>query len=267
MLNAATEAHRKYNLRVPLVPVVLLLLAAFLLPSRADDKTPPKPEVKSVSIMAVRVGHTEIIKVYGENLAPKEVKAAKNLLTVKLGESKATEGGDKSKGSRQVALEVVVPPNCPPDTYTLTLVNTDNTTAEAKIAVVPDTVLELPVKHPAGTFTKAMPLSGPSVGVTGTLNNDAPEVFKFEAKRGEKWRIELLAGRVGSAMDPVMRVRNSRHVSLAISAGDPKKDRIILFTVPEDGTYYIEFYDDQGRGGPTFVYRLSLHRIALESGR
>ena len=96
-----------------------------------------------------------------------------------------------------------------------------------------------------------------SIAITGNVEGDNPTTFRFEAKAGETWRFGVFAGRGGSALDPVLRVRDSRHFSLALAAGDPKKDLSLTFTAPTTGTYYLELMDEQSRGGGTFTYRLT----------
>jgi hypothetical protein len=59
-------------------------------------------------------------------------------------------------------------------------------------------------------------------------------------------------------MDPVVRLRDSRHIPLALSAGDKKKDRHLVFHVPADGAYYIELTEGESKGGAGIDYRLTI---------
>jgi hypothetical protein len=239
--------------RVPRGSIVFLLCLSSVVYGQG------KPEVKGTSPLGVSAGKTVRFVVVGENLAPKEV-SIKVPLVVKLVESKATEGEAKAKGSRQVVVEVTVPADCPRESYELTLVQPDNQKVTAQVAVTEGVVSELEVKKPNNSFAQAMPLTGTSVGVTGNLDNDQPALFRFEAKAGEMWEIVLLAGRGGSQMDAILRVRDGRRIARGMSAGHPKRDRRIGFRVPADGSYYIEVGDSQGRGGKEIAYRLSLIR-------
>ena len=219
----------------------------------------PKPEVKSVSALGLRAGRTTSLVIYGENLAPKEI-TVKPPLTVKLGEVKATDEKTKGKGSRQVAVEVTVPANCPRENFDLVLTQPDGAKANASIAIVDDAAQEIPIKKPAATFAQAMPIPGPSVALTGSLDGDTADVFRLDAKAGETWDISLLCGRGGSPLDPVLRVRDKRHFSLLLSAGDKKKDRHLVFKPTADGPYYIEITEGEARGGPEYAYRLTVTR-------
>ena len=105
-----------------------------------------------------------------------------------------------------------------------------------------------------------MALPGSSIAVLGQLDGDTADVVRFEGKAGETWDISLLSSRGGSLLDPILRVRDNRHMSLALSTGDKKKDRRIAFHVPADGTYYVEITEAEARGGAGFDYRLTLNR-------
>jgi hypothetical protein len=128
--------------------------------------------------------------------------------------------------------------------------------------VVAPAQAELEVKRPNATFAQAMPLpvEAASIAVAGALPGDTADLFRFEAKTDETWEIAVLAGRAGSPLDPIVRLRDARRVPLALAAGDEKKDRRLTFHAPADGTYFIELTDAENRGGPTYVYRLTLAR-------
>ncbi len=219
-----------------------------------------KPEVKAKSISYVVAGHAASVTLYGENLTPVSVKANKAHISVKLGAAKATEGDDKKKGSRQVTLDIVPAVDCPPDSVELTLAQADGGKALTQIAVVPDAAQEIKEVKPNGTFAQAMPLASDkgTVAVSGHVDGDSASSFRLDAHAGDVWRIGLFAGRGGSLLDPVLRVRDSRHMSLAIAAGDAKKDLSLAFTAPANGTYYIEIMDAESKGGGEYTFRLLL---------
>ena len=245
--------------RVPRVPRGLLCLC--LLVCAVVVRAEGKPEIKAKSVNYIPAGHAATITLYGENLTPNSVKADKPQVTVKLGAAKATEGDDKKKGSRQVVVEITTGANCPAENVELTLAQADGGKVTTQISIVEDAAKEVAAKKPNTSYAEAMPLAlgdgASSLAVTGNVEGDNPATFRFEAKAGETWRFGVFAGRGGSALDPVLRVRDSRHFSLALAAGDPKKDLALTFTAPAPGTYYLELMDDQSRGGGTFTYRLT----------
>ena len=249
----------------PFLPVLILLCLTILSGAHADDKDKPKPEVKGTSLLALRAGQTATLFVYGDNLAPTTI-TAKPPLVVKMGEVKDTDADTaKARGGakKQVAVEVSAPADCPPDVYELTLVHEGDQKPTARIAIVAPAGAEMEVKRPNATFAQAMPLpaDATSVAVTGALTGgDTADLFRFTAKAGETWEITVLAGRAGSPLDPIVRVRDARRIPLALAAGDDKKDRRLTFRAPAEGVYFVELTDAENRGGPTFVYRLTVAR-------
>ena len=240
-----------------------LLLCLLCLAGRHAQAEPPKaeaprPEIKSVAPKAVQAGRTTTVLIYGENLTTKEITVAKLPLKAKLIEIKATDPKLKLPGSKLVTLEVTVGANCALESAELTLVQTDGTKVTAPLAVVENVVQEIVVKKPAETYKQAMPVPGPSVAITGQMNGNVPDLFRLDAKAGETWNLAVTCGRMGSMMDPVLRLRDSRHIPLALSAGDKKKDRRLVFHVPADGAYYIELTDGESKGGAGYDYRLTL---------
>ncbi len=251
------------------------LVASSISLSGAEDK--PKAALKDPPLLIVQAGHTLTVTLYADNLTPKTVTVNKPPLRVKLVEARPTEGEAKKRGGVQITLALTAPADCPRAAYVLTFddgrddgkpakkagdAKKDEKEAEAKVtrpvAVVDETATELDVKKPNATFAQAMPLAGSSVAVRGALDNDAPALFQFEAKAGETWDISLVAGRAGSELDALLRLRDTRHTALALSAGDPKKDRRLLFRAPKDGTYTLEILEAEGKGGPAYAYRLTL---------
>ncbi len=240
------------TLRVPHGLLCLLLSCA------ATVRAEGKPEIKSKSVSYVVAGHAASVTLYGENLTTTSVKANKARMSVKLGAAKATEGDDKKKGSRQVTLDIVPAADCAPENVELTLTQADGGKALTQIAVVPDAAQEVKEVKPNGTYAQAMPLTADkgTLAVSGHVDGDNAAIFRLDARAGDTWRLGLFAGRGGSPLDPVLRVRDSRHLSLGIAAGDAKKDLSLTFTAPATGTYYVEIMDAESRGGGEYTFRL-----------
>lgn len=219
-----------------------------------------KPEVKSTSFAVVKTGQAATVTIFGENLAPTSAQSANSKLSAKLGTVKATDAADKAKGSKQLTLDVSAAADCPRGPIEVTLVQ-GTEKPKFLIDVVEPSTQELTPKRPCNTFPTAMPLNGSSVAITGNLNGDSPDLFRFDAKTGETWEITVAAGGAGSPLDAVLRLRNARRIPLAISAGSEKQDRRIAYKVPADGIYYIEISENEAKGGPEYMYRLMLKKL------
>lgn len=93
------------------------------------------------------------------------------------------------------------------------------------------------------------------------------EVFKFEGKAGEAIVAEVVARRLDSPLDSVLRLTDSKGRQLAYN--DDRDDRsdglhthhadsYLTATLSSDGTYFIHIGDIQRNGGPGYAYRLRL---------
>ncbi len=240
---------------------VLFLLA--MTSAYADDppkKEAPKPEIKSVFPRGVRAGRTTLLTLYGENLNPKEVSVSKTKTQVKLIGSKATDEKLKARGSREIDLSVTIPADAPPENIELNFIQTDGTKFTGSLCIVDDVEIEVEIKKPADTVAKAFALPGVSVAITGELIGDKADYVQFQAKQGETWNISVLAGRGGSDMDAILRIRDARKRPVALSIGPTRKDRRLAFKPTSDGTFYIELTEADAKGGPKFLYRLTVNK-------
>ena len=113
---------------------------------------------------------------------------------------------------------------------------------------------------------KAQPITIPA-GISGRI--EAPsdiDHYSFEAKKGETFSLEVVARRVQSSLDSMLRITNDKSGGL-IENDDARIGRLTnsdswieSWTAPTDGKFYIEIRDLHLRGGPEFVYYLKATR-------
>ena len=93
------------------------------------------------------------------------------------------------------------------------------------------------------------------------------DVFRFEGKAGQKLVAEVMARRLGSPLDSIVKLSDASGHQLAVNDdhGDPGSglethhaDSFLEAALPADGSYYITIADVQGHGGPDYAYRLRL---------
>jgi hypothetical protein len=98
--------------------------------------------------------------------------------------------------------------------------------------------------------------------ITGRI--DVPgdvDVYQFQAKKGQKLFFQVEARRLGSPLDPVLRLADAAGKTLVEvddtgPARSASRDAELTFTVPEDGKYHVEVRDLHAEGQPRAVYRL-----------
>jgi hypothetical protein len=114
----------------------------------------------------------------------------------------------------------------------------------------------------AANRTPSTALSIPVPGVaSGRIDAETSEFFRIAVKAGQRVAIEVLARRIGSALDPVIMmhdVKSGREIPSLYSDDSPgcQTDCRLTHTFKEGGEYLIEVRDSTHRGGPDFWYRL-----------
>ena len=168
-----------------------------------------KPRLKDITVFGLVAGQTTTLTLTGENLAPSAV-TVKGPLQVKLLDTKPTTA----------TVEVVVPADCPPESFELTLVHPKDSPT-LKLPVLPAAAQEVTVKKPLNRFDQAFVLTpSPSIAVQTNLDNDQPHLYQLTLTRGEKWEILVTGARSPlSDLDPLLRVRDSHHLMLTMTAG------------------------------------------------
>lgn len=83
------------------------------------------------------------------------------------------------------------------------------------------------------------------------------DFFKFTAKKDQSFQIRVFANSIGSPLDPVLSIYNSKMAGVGSNDdADGTKDSRIDFKAPQDGEYFIRITDMLSRGGADFVYRI-----------
>jgi len=97
------------------------------------------------------------------------------------------------------------------------------------------------------------------VAFNGIINQNGDEDwFRFTAKKGQVWEVNVYAQGIRSPLDAVLNVYDKDGRGLANNDDSGSPDSYLRFTVPADGEFFIRVTDHLGRGGPNFVYRAEL---------
>jgi hypothetical protein len=84
------------------------------------------------------------------------------------------------------------------------------------------------------------------------------DIWTVQAHRGQSITAEVCAARLGSPLDSRLEVRDPHGKRIAENDDFFGADSFLRFTAPEDGKYEVRIHDTQFRGGPAYVYRLTL---------
>ena len=98
------------------------------------------------------------------------------------------------------------------------------------------------------------------VTVTGTLYGPDRDVYRFEGKQGEQLVFEVEARRVGSGVDPLIRLLDAREREIASNDDAPGLDVDCRLDVllPDNGPYYVVIHDSRFSEQTDNFYRLKI---------
>ena len=133
----------------------------------------------------------------------------------------------------------------------LTPLGTTNT-ATLLVGRVPEVAEVEPNGPPGGPQALTLPAT-----VNGVLEKDDVDRYRFEARAGQRLVFEATASRIGSTLDPVLRVMDASGHELARSRGSARPDAMLAHTFAADGSFVVEVSDVLHGGGPGYFYRLT----------
>ena len=164
----------------------------------------------------------------------------------------------------EARYEILVPSHAPDGIHAVRL-----TTSAGLSSLQPLMIDRLPSRPE--TPGNQSPSSATSIefntAVEGAVDELTHDYFRFHATKGQRISIEVVAQRLGSRLDPVLRLLDESGRELAYSDDDPAvgADSRIAVTAPKDGAYLIELRDINYGGGLGFRYRLRVGDFAVAS--
>ena len=171
------------------------------------------------------------------------------------------EGHDPN-ADNVVVFEGDVPAEVVPGVYAARLI-TDQGASASQLVVVDD-LPNVALTAESENLATAQALST-DVSVTGQLNAVKPRFFKVSLTAGQNLSVEVLARRLNSELDPVVRVTNDSGAEVAFCDDIPgmQGDTGLKFTAETDGEYVIELRDVKYSGGGRHYFHLRIGDFEL----
>lgn len=111
------------------------------------------------------------------------------------------------------------------------------------------------------SIQSAQAVSLPAV-LTGAIHNAGEaDFFKFHARKGQRMIFEVMASRIGSAMDSSLYLYDPAGKEAAHDEDSNGLDSLIDYTVPVEGWYTLRIQDLEYRGGGNYFYRIRAGEI------
>lgn len=238
------------GIRFPvLLAGVTLLLGAG--PMRAASPAPPV--IDRVSPLGLCPGKSMAITLTGNNLD----KVAALWTTFPSDATKI----DAQSGPGQVSFLVTVPPGVPAAVGALRVIGSNGISRLRLVAL----------DHgPAGTAAgntnreTAWPLEAPQI-IDAAVPRLGFHYYRVAARAGEQIHAEVVAQRIGSKLDPVIRLLNASGRELQYADDSPgiAPDCLLNWRATAGGDYFLEVRDIEYGGGPDYGYRLRFGTFSL----
>jgi hypothetical protein len=241
----ATDAMPLHRSPALLVFVVLCSFAA------AVQAQPPS--ITGLAPLAVRPGEAVDLKVQGANLA-----GAAMLWTSFPCETSLAPGIEgNGANNAEVTWRVTAPEALPVGVHGVRVV-TPRGVSPLRLIVVDD-LPSVPQSADNKTAETPQPLE-PPVAVDGRMGNLERHYYRFQAAAGQRVSFEVLARRIGSALDPMIRLLDAagRELAYCDDVVGLTGDAQLSHTFAESGQYVLELRDIRYQGGDNHHYRLRI---------
>lgn len=255
------------RIRLAPIPFIVCLVAVPRSDGQPKDKPKePPPQPLYALQLAADPGKTTKLTLRGLNLeTATELRLGEPKSSGKvLGKGRKTPVSNQMTpqlvGDTEIDVEVTLPADVPGGIVPLTLVGPGGEGKPITILVNDDTA-RVPEKEPNDGFKEAMRLTTPVVVVAAFQKPQDADVYRIDGKAGEKYRIEVQAGRFGSPADALVTLYDAD--GRTVATGEPAadgKDQVLRVTLPRDGGYFVSVLEGFDQGGPMFVYRLAVRR-------
>jgi hypothetical protein len=164
------------------------------------------------------------------------------------------------KDSTNFRARVEVPPDAPLGLHRLRLATGQGLSNFRAFAV--DALPQVQGTDANHSPATAQPVPVPCV-VVGRVDAETSNFFKVTVAAGQRLSFEVLGRRLGSALDPLLRLhdaRTGRELPRAYSDDAPglQTDARLTHTFPEAGDYLIEVRDTTYKGGADYWFRLRI---------
>ena len=187
-----------------------------------------RPVITTVTPRGLQTGAKTRVTITGTTLQNANVFLSERLATTTIVES---------TNSKLVA-DVVVPPTATPGFYPLRVYGEAGLSKPVVVAV--DRMKELTWSSTSVEKPAALPAA-----FSGTVAGTQEVKIWFNGKKGQRVVADVESQRLGSNLDPVVEIKNSRGTPLGLEwrKHELHGDTRVEVTLPADGTYFVELHD------------------------
>jgi hypothetical protein len=216
------------------------------------------PSISVVSPQGFAPGQSLSVKISGGNLAG----ATQLWTSFPATSGLSTESPDNGKQPNEVTFEVTVPAETPPGIHGLRVV-TERGVSPLKLIVV-DALPVVAHGNQNKSFDAAQEVSLPCA-IEGHVDNLSRVYYRFKAEANQRIAFEVQARRLGSPLDPMIRLFDASGRELAWSDDElgTQGDCRLIREFQSPGEYVIELSDSRYQGSGNHRFRLRIGDFPL----
>lgn len=169
--------------------------------------------------------------------------------------------GEKREGNR-LRLRIDIPPETPVGIGAIRATGPGGLSNLALFLID-----DLAARSPGANNTSVESASAiePPCAIDSRTAADRRSYYSFKARAGQRLSFEVMAQRIGSQLDPILRILDHSGREVAFNDDSAGADSQLAWRCEKEGEYLIELRDVIYRGGDDFTYRLRAGDFPLVS--
>jgi hypothetical protein len=239
-----------------IVRFVIVMALGWIAAFERDAASSP-PEIKNITPFGAGRGVASEITINGSHLTGNPRLIAPFGFQVK-----GPAGGSEAANWK---LKLAIDPNVAVGVYPVRVQTEDGISNPFLFAV--GQLPQVAEKEENSTFEVAQPISDPPVVVEGQVPDNDVDFFRFRGLKGQKIVVDAQCARIGSGIDPTIRLTTAGAARTYIASADDTPglltDARLTAVLPEDTDYVVEISDSRYQGAGRPVYRLLIGAVPM----
>jgi hypothetical protein len=241
-----------------LAPAVAILLPSLIQALGTDANAAP-PQIGTLAPLGVRRGVVNEVTFGGSNLAGNPRLIAPFDFQFEPQPAPAKSDAASWKIKLTIAADVAI------GVYPIRIQTDDGISSPFLLAV--GQLPQLAEKEENSTFEMAQAVPETPLVIEGQVAANDVDFFRFHGKKGEIIVVDAQCARIGSGIDPTIRLTsgdaNRAYIASADDSPGLLTDARLTATLPTDGDYVVELSDSRYQGSNRPVYRLVIGAVPM----
>ena len=245
--------------RNPILASAVAFLLSGLVQGPGTEARAAPPQIANITPLGVRRGVANEVTIAGSNLAGNPRLIAPFRFQIEPLPTPAKSDAANWKVKLTVASDVAV------GAYPIRIQTDDGISNPFLLAV--GQLPQVMEKEDNNSFETAQAIPDPPLVIEGQVAGNDVDFFRFRAKKGELIVVDAQCARIGSGIDPTIRLTSGAANGAYIASADDSPglltDARLTAILPADGDYVVELSDSRYQGSNRPVYRLVIGAVPM----